>query len=28
MINTAVGDENVLSTILHSMRTTEREYAS
>jgi len=28
MINTAVGDENVLSTILHSMRTTERQYAS
>ena len=28
MINTAMGDENVLSTILHSMRSTEREYAS
>ncbi|HEX3103460.1 MAG TPA: cytidylate kinase-like family protein [Terriglobales bacterium] len=28
MINTAMGDENVLSTILHSMRATEREYAS
>ena len=28
MINTAVGDENVLSTILHSMRTLEREYVS
>ena len=28
MINTAIGDENVLSTILHSMRTLEREYVS
>ena len=28
MINTAIGDENVLSTLLHSMRATEREYAS
>src|SRR5438105_11709162 len=28
MINTSIGDENVLSTILHSMRATEREYAS
>ena len=28
MINTAAGDENVLSTILHTMRATEREYAS
>ena len=28
MINTAMGDENVLSTILHSTRSTEREYAS
>lgn len=28
MINTVMGDENVLSTILHSMRATEREYAS
>jgi cytidylate kinase len=28
MINTAMGDENVLSTILHSMRSTEREFAS
>jgi cytidylate kinase len=27
MINTAVADESVISTILHSMRTLEREYA-
>lgn len=28
MINTASGDENVLSIVLHSMRTLEREYVS
>jgi cytidylate kinase len=28
MINTAMGDEHVLSTMLHTMRSTEREYAS
>jgi cytidylate kinase len=28
MINSAMGDENVLSTLLHSMRATEREYAN
>jgi cytidylate kinase len=28
MINTAIGDENVLSTILHTMHSTEHEYAS
>jgi len=28
MINTVVGDENVLSIILHSMRSLEREYVS
>jgi cytidylate kinase len=27
MINTAMGDENVISTVLHSMRTLEHEYA-
>ncbi len=27
MINTAIGDENVLSTILNTMRATERVYA-
>ena len=28
MINTAIGDESVLSTILHTMHSTEHEYAS
>lgn len=28
MINTAIGDDAVLSTILHTMHTQEREYAS
>jgi cytidylate kinase len=28
MINTSMGDENVLSTILHTMRNTQHEYAT